>query len=233
MASRVALDVDLGELPGEPEELYALATLVNVACGGHAGDEASMKRAVELARASGASIAAHPSYPDRARFGRVSIAMPSEALRDAVAAQCRALRDAGARLVAAKPHGALYHDTRDPVVARAVVEGVVAALGEGLTIVGPPRGALRDEALARGFGYAREGFADRATRPDGSLVPRTEPGALVTDPARAAANAVRLARTGEIEALCVHGDTPGAVTIARAVRQALEAEDLLAREGLP
>jgi UPF0271 protein len=231
--TRVALNVDLGERPNEPEALYALATVVNVACGGHAGDAASMRRAVELAARAGPAVAAHPSYPDRARFGRASVVMEAGELAASVASQCAALgrlaRDAGRAVRLAKPHGALYHDaSRDLAVARAVLDGLVAALDGGpLGVVGPPAGALADETRRRGLRYVREGFADRAYGRDGRLVPRGEPGALLEAPALAAAQAVRLASSGEIETICVHGDTPGAVEVARAVRAALEDAGLL------
>jgi UPF0271 protein len=229
----VSLNIDLGELPEEPEELYALATVVNVACGGHAGDEASMARAVERARWAGARVAAHPSYPDRAGFGRTSMAIPPERLRQEIAEQCAALvavaNRAGVSVSAVKPHGALYHDaSRDGVIAAAVLEGAREALG-ALTLVGPPQGELQSAALAQGVTYVREGFADRAYLPDGGLVPRTQAGALLTVPADCAAQALRLAASGRYETLCVHSDTPGAPAIARAVRDALAQRHLLAR----
>lgn len=231
----VMLGVDLGELPGEPEELYRIATLVHVACGGHAGDEASMRRAVALASASGALLAAHPSYPDRAGFGRRTTAIAADALRDAIALQCAALRDvAGGGVRAVKLHGALYHDAaRDPAIARAVVEGVERGLpGAAVIWIGPARGALRERVLAAGGVSWREGFADRGAQPDGSLIPRGRPGALIEEPERAAAQALALARSGEVDTLCVHSDTPGAVEIARAVRRALEGAGLLAGAGV-
>jgi UPF0271 protein len=121
-----------------------------------------------------------------------------------------------------KPHGALYHDAaRELAIAEAVVRGATAGLGDAITIIGPPRGALVDAAKARGLAYAREGFADRRMRADGSLVPRTDAGALIEDPDEAAAQAVRLVRDGEIDTICVHGDTPNALAIARAVHAAL------------
>src|SRR5262245_3542990 len=111
MATTVAINMDLGELPGEPEALYRLAALSNVACGGHEGDADSMARAVELALASGARIAAHPSYPDRPGFGRKTIAISAADLRAAIAAQCASLQHIAAGIVTTvKLHGALYHD---------------------------------------------------------------------------------------------------------------------------
>ncbi len=225
----VTLNIDLGELADEAEELYRLATVVNVACGGHAGDAASMARAVALARASGAEIAAHPSYPDRAGFGRTTMGIDPAVLADAIAAQCAALQAiASGGVRAVKLHGALYHDAaRDPVIAAAVMEGAARGLGiDDVVWIGPARGEVSSRASAAGLTYVREGFADRGTLPDGSLVPRGQPGALVADPERAAEQALSLARSGRVDTLCVHSDTPNAVAIARAVRSALEAEGL-------
>jgi UPF0271 protein len=227
MLARVWLNVDLGELPDEPEELYACAHVANVACGGHAGDEASMKRAIALCAAAGAALGAHPSYPDRDGFGRRRMAMPPEELRRIVGEQCGALaalaRAAGAAVAFVKPHGALYHAAQDEdATAEAVVAGAREALGV-VTVIGPARGALARAAARAALIFAREGFADRATRDDGSLVPRGEPGALVLDPGAAAARATALAAAGDTDTICVHGDTPGAVAVARAVRAALDA----------
>jgi UPF0271 protein len=219
------LNIDLGELPDEPEGLYASAHIANVACGGHAGDEASMRRAGELCRRHGTRLGAHPSFPDREGFGRRRMAMPPAELRATVTEQCARLAAvAGEAPRYVKAHGALYHAAHaDAAVAETLVEGVRAALGDRVAFLGPPGGELqRIIALAR-FDYLREGFADRATRADGSLVPRDQPGALVADPAAAAAQASALATSGRVDTVCVHGDTHGAEAIARAVRAVLDA----------
>jgi UPF0271 protein len=224
--ARVWLNVDLGELPQEPPELYACAHVVNVACGGHAGDESSMRLAIALSGAHGARLGAHPSYPDREGFGRTRIAIAPADLRRSLAEQCARLhaiaREAGATVAFVKPHGALYHVARDDdATAEALVLGAQQVLGT-VTVIGPPAGALARAAARAKLGYAREGFADRATREDGTLVPRTEPGALVLEPPVAAARATVIATTGGVDTVCVHGDTPGSVAIARAVRAALD-----------
>jgi UPF0271 protein len=224
--AHVLLNLDAGEHDDEPDALYALAHALNVACGGHAGDDASMTRVLSAARMHGARAGVHPSYPDRAGFGRTTMEIDREALVRSLQAQCAALariaRGLGVPLVHAKLHGALYHDAnRDPILAEACVRAVLAALGP-VVIVGPPKGALSQLCAREGLSYAREGFADRAMREDGTLVPRSEPGALITDPSRAAAQALRLARDG-CETICVHADTAGALEVARAVRAALDA----------
>lgn len=218
------LNIDLGELPDEPPELAALAGWANIACGGHAGDPESMRRTILRVRGR---IAAHPSYPDHAGFGRTSMPLPAEALRETVATQCAALVAAaaahGRRVVGVKPHGALYHDAdRDPRIAEAVIAGALDALGPGIAVLGPARGALSDAARAAGLVAWREAFADRGMDTDGRLLPRGARGALLTEPAAAAAQAATLLETGAVDTLCVHGDTPGAIVIARAVAEVIE-----------
>ena len=220
------LNVDAGELPTEPEELYALADLVHVACGGHAGDEAAMRRVLEACAREGTRAGAHPSYEDRAGFGRVRLEVALDLLRAQLEAQLARLRAvaqaSGVRLVSVKPHGALYHAaSAEPAVAEACVAATFAALGE-VVVVGPAQGgALAAAAAAHGLPYLREAFADRGVRPDGSLVPRGMPGALIEDPALVAARARDLAAHDEVDTICLHGDTHGALAIARAVREAL------------
>lgn len=218
------LNIDAGELPDQPDELIALAHVACIACGGHAGDGASMEHTLALCKRFGTEAGAHPSLPDREGFGRKAMAVEPDALFAWVAAQCRDLasiaRALGVPLRFVKPHGALYHAANgDRAMAEATLRGVVEALGEELTVLGPPRGMLRDVATELGLGFAREGFADRSMRPDGSLVPRGDPGAMVVLPAQAAAQARTLAPS--VDTLCVHGDTEGALHIARAVRDAL------------
>jgi 5-oxoprolinase (ATP-hydrolysing) subunit A len=228
----VDLNIDLGELPGEPEELYALATVVNLACGGHAGDAASMKRSVRLAVRSGARIAAHPSYPDREQFGRARMAIPVDMLYESIVEQVRALyqiaAESGAMVWGAKPHGALYHAASDDAqLAAALLDAVVSAHPDGLVIVGPPWGQLESASRARQLAYAREGFADRTYDERGRLVPRGNANDILVDPEACAAQAVRLAKSGNVETICVHGDSPHAVAVAREVRRALEQGALL------
>ena len=219
------LNLDAGEHDDEPDELWALADLLAIACGGHTGDQRSMSRVVGFcASRSQPRIGAHPSYPDRDGFGRRTIDIAPDELRATLAAQCAALASVaaahGQRVQYVKPHGALYHDAaRDPVAAAAILLAAREALGAGITIIGPSRGMLHEACMQYRFAYLREGFADRATRPDGTLVPRGELGALITDPAAAAARARELVT--QVDTICVHADTPGALAIARAVREAL------------
>ena len=223
------LNVDAGELPGESDELAALAHVLHVACGGHAGDEGTMRETIRRAHRSGARVGAHPSYPDRAGFGRKAMEIPYEtlaaSLREQLATLARIAAEEGVPLTSLKPHGALYHAAnRDPTLAALVVSLVRGHANSPLVpvpplaLVGPPRGALREAALAAGVPYLREGFADRAYEADGTLRDRTKPGALLEEPAAALAQARALAP--HVETLCVHGDSPNAVAILRALREA-------------
>jgi 5-oxoprolinase (ATP-hydrolysing) subunit A len=218
------MNLDAGEQPDEPEALWALFDVLNIACGGHAGDAASMERVIRWCVGSGCAIGAHPSYPDRPGFGRRTLAIEPAALALSINEQCTALAAIArrhARTVAyVKPHGALYHDAAaNDAIADALLGAVTGVLGAGVIVIGPPTGAMHDAADARGLRYACEGFADRRMREDGSLVPRTEPGALLTEPAAAAAQARALAAHADM--ICVHADTPGALAIAGAVHKAL------------
>jgi UPF0271 protein len=222
------LNIDAGEHDTEPEELYALADLVHVACGGHAGDGRSMARVIRACLRSGTRVGAHPSYVDREGFGRTRLDVDVGTLALQIAVQLEALRDAadaaGAAIASMKPHGALYHAAAtDDAIAEACVAATARVLG-AVDVVGPATGgALARTAARHGLAYRREAFADRGVRADGSLVPRGTPGALVNDPARAAERARELAARGDVDTLCIHGDTEGALAIARAVRAALGA----------
>jgi len=238
----IDLNADLGEtVDGIPtaddEALFAVVSSASVACGGHAGDEASMREAVERAQRHGVAVGAHPSYPDRAGFGRAARVMSAPALRASVAAQLSALAATGADIRYVKPHGALYHAAGAlPGVAAAVV-AAVADLAHGLGRPVPVLGlgdALAVAAAGAGLPFHREAFLDRGYTPAGGLVPRGEPGALLHDPVAVAARALTLATTGVVVAvdgtriatdavsLCLHGDTPASVAMARAVRAALD-----------
>ena len=210
------LNLDAGEHDDERPELWRLADVVCIACGGHAGDEASMQRVLAAAR----GVGAHTSYPDREGFGRRTIEMALPDVTATIVEQCARLA-ALATVAYVKPHGALYHDANASLpLAAALLDGAMRVLGAGVIVIGPPHGRLREAAEAAGLRYLREGFADRAVRPDGSLVPRSEPGALVTDPAVAAARVRELA--ADHDTVCIHADTPGSLAIARAVRQAVD-----------
>jgi len=221
------LNCDMGELEdaGHEAALMEYVTSANIACGGHAGDEAAMERTARLALARGVRIGAHPGYPDRANFGRIAIPMPAAEIERTVRRQIERLdavvRSLGGRIVHVKPHGALYNAAvRNTEVARASAGGV-AAWDPRVTLFGLAGSAMLDVWRQMGFQVAAEAFADRRYEPDGTLRSRQFADALITDPREAARQALRFAREGKAQTICVHGDTPGAVDILKACREAL------------
>ena len=239
---RIDLNADVGESLGpwrlgSDEQLIPLVSSVNIACGFHAGDPATMDRTVRLAAASGAAIGAHPGYPDLVGFGRRDLDMTPADLEAAIVYQVGALaafcRDAGVALRHVKAHGALYNRAAaDRRVATAVARAI-RRCGEGLVLVALAGSELIRAGREAGLAVAAEGFPDRAYEGDGSLRSRRLAGAVIVDSAEVARRAVLMARDGHVEAvdgtrvplrvdtLCLHGDTPGAVEHARAVRAAL------------
>lgn len=218
---RVDLNADLGEEVTDDTGLLALVTSANVACGFHAGTRATMQAVCAEAVRRGVALGAQVSYDDRASFGRVALDVPAEVLREQVGEQVGVLSDIaaaeGGRVAYLKPHGALYHRVAtDEVQAVAVLDG-----SGDLPVLGMPGSLLLTLAGGRRRGVRLEGFPDRGYTDAGGLMPRDAPGALVTDPDLVAARAVELA--GAVDSVCVHGDSPGAVAAAVAVRRALEA----------
>lgn len=243
MTRVIDLNCDMGESfgawnLGADEAIMPFITSANVACGYHAGDPHIMRKTVALAAAHGVAIGAHPALPDLIGFGRREMKVTPEELKDYLCYQIGALREfcraAGVELQHVKPHGVLYHMAdRDETIAQAIGEAARAA-GEKMILM--TLAGSRYDAYCRKMGcrVASEGFADRAYTRDGSLVPRTHPGALITGPEKAAAQAVRMALEGKVmsldgvevelsvQTICCHGDTPGAPEIVRTVRQGLE-----------
>jgi UPF0271 protein len=223
----IDLNCDMGELEDAAHEaaLMEYITSANIACGGHAGDEPTMERTVRLALARGAKIGAHPSYPDRANFGRVEVAMTASEIEGTVRAQIerleRVARKLGARITHVKPHGALYNvAARDRQVARAIGMAV-ARWNTGAAIFGLAGSTALEVWREMGLTATAEAFADRGYEPDGSLRSRRFADALIADPGEAAAQALRFAREGTAQTICVHGDTPRAVEILKACYEAL------------
>jgi UPF0271 protein len=217
----IDLNADLGEGVTDDTGLLAVVTSANVACGFHAGDATVMRIACQGAADRGVVVGAQVSYRDRDGFGRRAMDVAADLLADWVAEQVEALTraatSAGIEVAYVKPHGALYHRVvDDEEQAEAVLRG-----SGGLPVLGLPGSALLRLAESLGRLVVPEGFPDRGYTPDGRLVPRTEPGALVHDVDEVAANAVALAAAGSVRTVCVHGDSPGAVTTAHAVRRAL------------
>jgi len=224
---KIDLNCDMGELDDAAHEaaLMAYITSANIACGGHAGDAQTMERTARLALERGVRIGAHPGYPDRENFGRLEIEMTREAIAETVYAQIARLdevvRRVGGTMVHVKPHGALYNvAVRNWEVARAIAEG--AARWNPRTILFGLAGSPMLEVWRKmGMAVAGEAFADRRYEADGTLRSRKFADALITDPGEAAAQALRFARVGLAETICVHGDTPGSVAILKACHEAL------------
>jgi UPF0271 protein len=239
---RIDLNADLGEgfgiwRLGDDEGLLDVVTSANVACGFHAGDPVTMRRVCALAAQRGVAVGAQVGYRDLAGFGRRRIEIGPAELSADVLYQLGALdacaRAAGTAVAYVKPHGALYNSAVDDAEQAGAIAEAVAAYDKSLPLLGLPESRLAAAAQAAGLLFVPEAFADRAYLPSGRLVPRTEPGALVDDPydvvARAAGIAVhhRLTATDgsvlvvDARSLCVHGDTPNAVHLAREIRRTL------------
>lgn len=229
MNRSIDLNADLGEQPEEQARDIALMRSIsscNIACGGHAGDEASMAVMLRAAKAARIAAGAHPSYPDRAGFGRVSLDMPLPELIESLLEQVRTLQGVAARegvtLAHIKPHGMLYNDLADrPDTALAVTQALYSAFPH-LALVGLAHSASEDAARHVGARFIAEGFVDRGYTPARRLVPRSQPGALIASDADRAAQAIAIA-TGQpiaandgslihvmAQSLCIHSDSPGA-----------------------
>ena len=223
----IDLNCDMGELEDAAHEaaLMQYITSANIACGGHAGDEATMERTTRLALERGVHIGAHPGYPDRANFGRIEMDLTSDQIVETIYEQIVRLeavvRRLGGEIVHVKPHGAIYNvAVRNAEVARAIGNGV-ARWNPRIPIFGLAASPMLDVWRGMGLTAMGEAFADRRYEPDGTLRNRKFADALITDPQQAAAQAVRLAGEGRAQTICVHGDTPGSVEILKACREAL------------
>ncbi|MGI8703475.1 MAG: LamB/YcsF family protein [Candidatus Limnocylindrales bacterium] len=244
---QIDLNADVGEsfgawVIGRDQQLIPLVSSVNIACGAHAGDPLTIARTIELARACGASIGAHPGYPDLAGFGRRDLGMEPRELEASVLYQVAAVAGMagamGCELRHVKPHGALYNRAAEDMETALAVARAVRRFSRELRLVGRAGSLLLDVAGGEGLAVAAEAFADRRYEPDGRLRFRGEADAVLAEPAAAAAQAVAIARDGvatatggdtvhiRADTICVHGDSPDAPLIAGAVRQALEGAGL-------
>lgn len=236
---RIDLNADLGEGCGDDEAMLAVVSSASVACGGHAGDRASMHAVSDAARRRRVRIGAHPSYEDRPNFGRLPLDVPAGDLERSVVRQLRALAmetvRVGTSISYVKPHGALYTAViTNPGHAEAVVSAVVN-WAPTLPVLGPPGSLFLRLAEEAGLRPVAEGFADRAYASDGTLVPRSMPGAVLHDVDAVVEQAVSMATQRrvrgmdgaviemDVASICLHGDTPGSLRLAFAVRTALEA----------
>ncbi|MDR2523096.1 MAG: 5-oxoprolinase subunit PxpA [Synergistaceae bacterium] len=239
----IDLNSDLGESfgawsMGMDEEVMIHVTSSNVACGWHGGDAEVMLRTVRAAKARGVAVGAHPGYPDLLGFGRRSMTCTPEELYAYTLYQVGALMGVcaaeGAELQHVKPHGAMYNQAaKDPKLAEAIAKAV-KSLGREIILMGLARSAFEAAAAEQGIPFAAEAFADRGYMADGSLVPRSQPGAFIHDPDQAAGRMLKLVKEGTVETpdgqtlklqahtICMHGDNPAAVKMAEVVKAALE-----------
>jgi UPF0271 protein len=247
---RIDLNADMGESAdalrdGRDAELMRWITSANVACGGHAGNDETMRETLELAKVLGVAVGAHPGFPDRENFGRVEMVIESEELEISLGYQLERLRkiadELGVKIGHVKPHGALYHvASKDPRVAQAIANAV-ERLGEDVILVGQSGSMALRHWQTMGLKTAAEAFADRAYESNGELRKRTSAGALLDASGAAARQAMQIvleqtvtSASGEeiqvtADTLCVHSDTPGAATIAREIRQMLSASGVEVR----
>jgi UPF0271 protein len=239
---KIDLNCDMGESVGDCDmgndaELMRHISSASIACGFHAGDPIVMRKTIELALDHGVSIGAHPSYPDLQGFGRREMNMSSKEVHDIVLDQISAIKgvceDLGTRLYHVKPHGALYNKAaRCSITAEAIVDAV-ASIDSNLIVFGLADGELTRSARKKGLKAAEEGFSDRRYEPDGSLTPRSDPHALISDPQEAARQTLKMAvgesidtRDGQqikiaADTICIHGDGKNALQIAVAIRSLL------------
>jgi UPF0271 protein len=246
----IDINCDMGEsfgayTIGMDGEVIRYISSANIACGFHAGDPGVMNRTVKLAGENGVGVGAHPGYPDLAGFGRRNMDCTPDEVRDDVIYQIAALRGFcalhGVKLQHVKPHGSLYNMCEGTEFLSGAVAEAIAAVDRSLlwvTLGGAQAGLARKIAAAAGIRVVFEAFPDRAYTPDGKLAPRKLPGAVITDPQRAAEQALRMTKEGsviamdgtvvdlEVQTLCVHGDNPAALHHVRTIRQALETEGL-------
>jgi UPF0271 protein len=237
MSMTIDLNCDLGEGAGHDEELMALITSASIACGAHAGDDATMRATVQLALRHGVAIGAHPGFADREYFGRRELSLPPAEIVALVRAQIEALqviaREEGAVVTYVKPHGALYNlAARDPAVASAIAEAV-AGVDARLALYGLAGSMSLDAGRTRGLRVVAEVFADRTYQANGSLTPRSRADALIRDEAAAVSQVLRMIREGRVRAtdgtdvaitadtVCLHGDAADAVAFARKLCEAL------------
>jgi UPF0271 protein len=219
------VNCDMGEGVPDQEAMMPYLTSANIACGGHAGDEETMRTTIEQALRHGLKIGAHPGYFDKANFGRTEMMLPEEEVAMVVHAQCavfgRIAEQCGAQVTHVKPHGALYNQAvKSAAISKAIAEGV-GRWRRDVAIMGLAGSLMLDVFRNAGFRAMAEAFADRRYEPDGTLRSRKFDDALIRDPQAAAEQALRIANDGLAETICIHGDTPGALAIAKEVARAL------------
>ncbi len=238
----IDLNCDMAEGIGNEAELMPWISSANIACGYHAGNEELMKYTIELCQKYNVAVGAHPSFPDRENFGRTNMNLPTDKVYQLVAEQLQIIhkiaQQQGAQLHHVKPHGALYNmAAKDPVLARAIAKAV-KDFDDRLIFYGLSQSVMIDEAQKLNLKTAQEVFADRTYQPDGSLTPRTQPNALITDESKALQQAIRLAKENRVasisgkqislkaDTICLHGDGAHAVAFAKLIHAQMISEKI-------
>ena len=245
MMTSVDLNCDIGEGCGNDAELMRYISSANIACGFHAGDEATMRRTVELALENGVAVGAHPGYRDRENFGRTEMSLSRDEVRRLIIEQLEALKAEcdrqGAKIRHVKPHGALYNQAaKDRELASGLAEAV-SEFDTGLTFFGLSGSLMIEEAVRVGLKTGSEVFADRSYRSDGTLTPRSQPDALILESERSVTQVLDMVKYGRVrsteaimvpikaETICIHGDGPNAVSFAKLIRERLTSEGIAIR----
>lgn len=234
----IQINCDMGEGAGRDAAVMPFIDLASIACGFHAGDESTMRDTLRLAKQHGVKAGAHPSFPDRENFGRTEMQLPPDAVFDMVLQQIRLLQQmaaaTGMTLFHVKPHGALYNMAAKDRALADVVAAAVKMAGENLVLVGLSGSALIAAGTAAGLTTAQEVFADRSYADDGSLAPRKQPGAVITDKNKAVAQVLQMVQQKTVtttsgnqlpviaDTVCIHGDGPDPAGFAKAIRATLE-----------
>ena len=245
MGRSIDLNCDTGEGCGSDESILPYVSSINIACGYHAGDSATMGKTVRLGMDYGVAIGAHPGLPDRANFGRREMPVSPREVYELVLAQIRSLAEianaAGAAVTHLKPHGALYNmAAKDQALAAAIAEAT-RDFDSACILVGLAGSELIQAGKSAGLTTAGEAFADRTYQADGSLTPRTQPGALIHDPQLAAERVVKMVLRSSVtsqqgteiplsaDTICIHGDSPGAAQLAKTIRERLAQQGIEAQ----
>lgn len=242
MTITIDLNADLGEGMGTDDDLMGIVSSASIACGGHAGDAPTIRHILKLCKNRGVRAGAHPGYADPKRFGRFRLVMPLDQLLSQIRSQMFLVRfiadEVGVPLSYVKLHGALANQTAEELAFSVGIFATIQAMDPRMAVLALDNSEQVRAAKAVGSPLIREAYADRAYQPNGLLVPRTQEGSVIHDIDAVVERCVRLAKQGEIVAIdgsvlrsearsiCLHGDTPGAVELAREVRQALEGEDV-------
>ncbi|NOH01252.1 MAG: LamB/YcsF family protein [Chloroflexi bacterium] len=223
---KIDLNCDLGEGIGNDEAIMPYITSANIACGFHAGDEQTMRETIRLAKRFGVNVGAHPSWKDRENFGRKEMdASPDEVekiVREQIQILAAIAKEEGVTLTHVKPHGALYNQSAKDIQLASAIARAVKTASVDLILVGLAGSRSLEAGREMGLRVAAEGFPDRGYNPDGTLMSRLLPGAIIESPEEVARHAVELIRTGGMDTLCLHGDHPNAAANAKVLRDVLE-----------